>query len=44
MWKMIKSIFTKEFWITPFPEYYAPECFDCNKGNCKKCEYEEYCK
>ena len=39
MWSFIKSIFTKEFWITEFPDCYEPECFDCNKGNCEGCDY-----
>jgi len=31
--------FKKEFWCEPFPEHYAPECFDCHKTNCKGCEF-----
>lgn len=27
-----------------FPEYYAPECFDCNKGaeECDTCKYKRW--
>ena len=40
MWNFIKSIFTKGFWVEPFPEHYAPECFDCKRSDCDGCEYK----
>ncbi len=39
MWNFIKSVFTKEFWVAPFPEQYDDECFMCNKTTCKGCEF-----
>jgi hypothetical protein len=36
----ICSIFTKGFWIKPFPDHYAPECFDCHKTDCMGCKYK----
>jgi len=40
MWEFIKNIFTKGFWIQPFPEHLPEECFDCNRSNCDGCEYK----
>jgi len=39
--KLIKSIFTKEFWIEDFPKEYPPECFTCNleAESCKTCKH-----
>lgn len=37
MFKFIKSMFTKSFWIAPFPETLPEVCFDCNKGTCDGC-------
>jgi hypothetical protein len=43
MWEFIKSIFTsiftKEFWIETYPKDFPPECFDCRRSECKKCEF-----
>ena len=35
--KFIKEVFTKDFWLQEFPDYYPPECLDCNKGSCEGC-------
>ena len=29
----------KDFWVGKFPDYYAQECFDCNKDCCDNCEF-----
>ena len=34
----IKSFIRKHI-VSDFPEYYNPECFMCNRGNCKDCKY-----
>lgn len=40
MCNFIKSIFTKKFWVAPFPKDLPPECFDCKKtSGCKGCKY-----
>jgi hypothetical protein len=40
MWEFIKSIFTKGFWVEPFPGHlYPEECFDCHKTECHDCEH-----
>jgi len=33
----IKNLFTKDFWTKSFPATFPEECFNCNKGSCKKC-------
>ena len=38
--RVIKGCCSKDYWIQPFPEYYAPECFDCNRGDCIGCQYK----
>jgi len=37
--RLIKGIFTKEYWVSEFPSSYPPECFDCRKMKCLGCEY-----
>jgi len=41
LWDMRPVIFTKDFWIMEFPDYYHPKCFDCNLGieDCPECKY-----
>jgi hypothetical protein len=41
MWEYIKSIFTKDFWVGPFPKHYADECFDCKLTDCEGCKFKE---
>jgi len=43
MINFLKRLFSKDFWITEFPDCYSPECFDCNLSNddCKDCEFNE---
>ncbi len=35
----VKEVFTKEFWVKEFPEYYHEECSMCHKTSCKGCPY-----
>jgi len=42
MFKFIKSMFTKSFWITPFHETLPAVCFDCNKNTCNGCVHSDY--
>ena len=33
----VKDVFTKEFWVSEFPDSYADECFMCNESSCENC-------
>jgi hypothetical protein len=33
----LRSIFTKKFWVSEFPNIPDDECFMCNKQTCEGC-------
>lgn len=35
------SFLKKSWWVSDFPDYYHPKCFDCNLGpeSCEDCQY-----
>lgn len=33
----LKSVFTKKFWVSEFPNVPDDECFMCNKQTCEGC-------
>ena len=41
LWEIRPEIFKKTWWISDFPDYYHPKCFDCNLGleSCSGCEH-----
>jgi len=39
LFNYLKSMFKKDYWVQPFPEKYAPECFDCNESTCVNCKF-----
>ena len=41
LWEARPEIFKKTWWISDFPDYYHPMCFDCNRGeeSCSLCNY-----
>ena len=44
---MLRPAFLKaSWWVSEFPDYYHPKCFDCNLGSesCEGCEYCTYGK